>query len=178
MHEELPATDEKVPAAHGVAAVAPVAPTNEPAGAGVHTLFPVVEVKVPNPHGVAAIAPVAPTYEPAGAGVHEAWPATEENSPTGHRVDDVAPGPVAYEPAGAGVHGVFPVAEYEPAVHGVVEPNGYASPVPELLYGAPTSAVLPSLESATELPNSSPATASEAVSSGCWLQLPLEYVNT
>ena len=78
------------------------------------------------------------------------------------------------------MHGVFPVAEYEPAVHGVAVagPNGYASPILELLYGAPTSAVLPSLESATELPNRSPDAASEAVSSGCWFQLPLEYVNT
>jgi hypothetical protein len=76
------------------------------------------------------------------------------------------------------VHGVSPVAEYAPAEHGITaaEANGYASPVWELLTGAPTSAVLPSLDSATEEPNASPPAPSEAVSSCCWVQVTPEIV--
>jgi hypothetical protein len=54
----------------------------------------------------------------------------------------------------------------------------YAAPAPEFLRNAPTSAVLPLLDSATDEPKASVAAPSEAVNVDCWVQAVPERVKT
>ena len=56
-----------MPIAQSVAAVAPVVPTNEPAGASMQDAWPETGWYVPVAHRVAETAPVVPTNEPGGA---------------------------------------------------------------------------------------------------------------
>ena len=61
MQEALPEADENVPAAHGVAAVAPLTETKEPAGAFVQEALPAADENVPTAHSIADVAPVLET---------------------------------------------------------------------------------------------------------------------
>lgn len=71
---------------HSVALVAPVAATNDPAGALVQDDCPAIAENFPTGQRTEDVACATATYEPAGASVHAVAPVVGEKEPTAHAV--------------------------------------------------------------------------------------------